>query len=467
MMIKTAIRKWITGMGLAFALCAWGGLTLSAQDAASAAEEAAVAAQEMAENGDITLAGEPEADGGGGIDKADTAWIMAATALVLFMTIPGLSLFYGGLVRSKNVLSVLMHCFFITCVMTIFWLVCGYSLALTEGNAFIGGLDRIFLKGLDPEAGDGIPESLLFMFQMTFVIITPALIVGAFCERMKFAAVVAFSLVWALLVYVPVCHMVWGPGGWLLEKGVIDLAGGIVVHITAGIAALVLCIKVGPRKGHLTEKMAPHNLPMCVMGTGMLWVGWFGFNGGSDLGASPDGVMAMLVTQVSAAIAAIVWTTIEWVKNGKPSVLGGVTGAIAGLAAITPASGEVGPVGALCIGTVSGIVCWYFSVVLKNKFRYDDSLDVFGVHGVGGFVGTILVAVFAAEQFGGMKDPSYSVGTQLGIQMLAAFGVAGYTFLVSVALAIVIEKTIGLRVEESDEREGLDVSEHGEQAYNN
>ena len=463
------MRKLITGLLLAFAVFAWtGGSQIYAQDEASAAEEAAVAAAEMAEEGggDATAGEEASDDGSGGIDKADTAWIMAATALVLFMTIPGLSLFYGGLVRSKNVLSVLMHCFFITCVMTIFWLVCGYSLALTEGCPFIGGFDRVFLKGLDPNAGDGIPESLLFMFQMTFVIITPALIVGAFCERMKFSAVVAFSLIWALLVYVPVCHMVWGPGGWLLKMGVIDLAGGIVVHITAGVAALVLCIKVGPRSGHLKEKMAPHNLPMCVMGTGMLWVGWFGFNGGSDLGASPDGVMAMLVTQVSAATAAIVWTSIEWYKNGKPSVLGGVTGAIAGLAAITPASGEVGPVGAMCIGTVSGIVCWYFSVVLKNRFKYDDSLDVFGVHGVGGFVGTILVAVFAAEQFGGMKDASYAIGAQLGIQVLAAFGVAGYTLIISVALAIGIDKTIGLRVDENDEREGLDVADHGEQAYN-
>ena len=463
------MRKLITGLLLAFAVFAWtGGSQIYAQDEASAAEEAAVAAAEMAEEGggDATAGEEASDDGSGGIDKADTAWIMAATALVLFMTIPGLSLFYGGLVRSKNVLSVLMHCFFITCVMTIFWLVCGYSLALTEGCPFIGGFDRVFLKGLDPNAGDGIPESLLFMFQMTFVIITPALIVGAFCERMKFSAVVAFSLIWALLVYVPVCHMVWGPGGWLLKMGVIDLAGGIVVHITAGVAALVLCIKVGPRSGHLKEKMAPHNLPMCVMGTGMLWVGWFGFNGGSDLGASPDGVMAMLVTQVSAATAAIVWTSIEWYKNGKPSVLGGVTGAIAGLAAITPASGEVGPVGAMCIGTVSGIVCWYFSVVLKNRFKYDDSLDVFGVHGVGGFVGTILVAVFAAEQFGGMKVASYAIGAQLGIQVLAAFGVAGYTLIISVALAIGIDKTIGLRVDENDEREGLDVADHGEQAYN-
>ena len=461
------MRKLITGLMLAFAVCAWTGGMAFAQDAASADEEAAVAAQEMAEeaSGGDGTEGEETGEEGGGIDKADTAWIMAATALVLFMTIPGLSLFYGGLVRSKNVLSVLMHCFFITCIMTIFWLVCGYSLALTEGCPFIGGFDRMFLKGLDPNAGEGIPESLFFMFQMTIVIITPALIVGAFCERMKFSAVVAFSLIWALLVYGPVCHMVWGPGGWLLEKGVIDLAGGIVVHITAGVAALVLCIKVGPRKGHLKEKMAPHNLPMCVMGTGMLWVGWFGFNGGSDLGASPDGVMAMLVTQVSAATAAIVWTTIEWFKNGKPSVLGGVTGAIAGLAAITPASGEVGPVGALCIGTISGFVCWYFSVVLKNKFKYDDSLDVFGVHGVGGFIGTILVAVFAAEQFGGMMDSSYSIVVQLGIQTLAAFGVAGYTLIISVAIAVAIEKTIGLRVDEGEERDGLDVADHGEQAY--
>ncbi|MGY8654282.1 MAG: ammonium transporter [Verrucomicrobiia bacterium] len=429
-------------------------------------EEAAAEAAEMAEEGQDATEGETDTGEGGGIDSGDTAWIMAATALVLFMTIPGLSLFYGGLVRSKNVLSVLMHCFFITCIMTIFWLVCGYSLAFTEVCPFFGGLDKAFLRGVTPETVSGsIPEVLVFLFQMTFVIITPALIVGAFVERMKFSAIVVFSLVWALFVYVPVCHMVWGPGGYFLEKGVIDLAGGIVVHITAGIAALVICIKVGPRKGHLKEKMAPHNLPMCVMGTGMLWVGWFGFNGGSGLHANGAGVMSMVVTQISAATAAIVWTCIEWRKNGKPSVLGCVTGAIAGLAAITPAAGNVGPVGAMCIGAFSGFVCWYFSVILKSKYKYDDSLDVFGVHGVGGFIGTILVAVFCSSTFGGYEPEGYTMGTQLGLQFTAAIVVVAYTLGVSLAILKVIEKTIGLRVDENAEIDGLDVADHGEQAY--
>ena len=410
-----------------------------------------------------------QSGGADALDKADTAWILASTALVLFMTIPGLSLFYGGLVRTKNVLSVLMHCFFITCVMTIFWLVCGYSIAFTEANPFFGGFDRIFLIGITADTLSGnIPEVLFFVFQMTFVIITPALIVGAFVERMKFSAIVLFSLFWALLVYVPVCHMVWGPKGWLLEMGVIDLAGGIVVHITAGVAALVVCVMVGPRKGHLKEKMMPHNLPMCIIGTGMLWVGWFGFNGGSGLAANGAAAMAITVTHISAATAAIVWTCIEWTKHGKPSVLGCVTGAIAGLAAITPAAGEVGPIGALCIGTVSGFACWCFSTAIKAKFKYDDSLDVFGVHGIGGFVGTILAAVFASESFGGFRAAAdYSVGKQLGIQMLGAGVVAVYTVIISAVLLKVIGAFIGLRVDENQETEGLDVADHGETAYNN
>lgn len=434
---------------------------------ASFAEESAAEAAEMEEEGGDGTEGEEGAGGLAGINSGDTAWIMAATALVLFMTIPGLSLFYGGLVRSKNVLSVLMHCFFITCIMTIFWVTCGYSLAFTEVCPFLGGLDKAFLKGVTRDSISGsIPEGLVFLFQMTFVIITPALIVGAFVERMKFSAIVLFSLAWALLVYVPVCHMVWGPGGFFLEKGVIDLAGGIVVHITAGIAALVICIKVGPRKGHLKDKMAPHNLPMCVMGTGMLWVGWFGFNGGSGLAANGAGVMAMIVTQISAATAAIVWTCIEWKKNGKPSVLGCVTGAIAGLAAITPASGNVGPVGAMCIGAISGFVCWYFSVILKSKYKYDDSLDVFGVHGVGGFIGTILVGVFCSGIFGGYEPDGYTMGTQVMLQFTAAIAVVAYTLGISMAILKVIEKMVGLRVDENAEIGGLDVAEHGEQAYN-
>ncbi|HKJ25881.1 MAG TPA: ammonium transporter, partial [Myxococcota bacterium] len=327
-----------------------------------------------------------------GIDTGDTAWILTASALVLFMTIPGLALFYAGLVRAKNVLSVLMQCLALTGLGTILWLALGYSLAFGDGNAFVGGLGKVFARGIDASTPWGtIPEIGFFVFQMTFAIITPALIVGAFAERMKFSAMLWFSGLWLILVYAPICHMTWGgEGSFFGDRGVLDFAGGIVVHITAGVAALVACIVIGPRKGYGTTMMAPHNMTMCVTGTGMLWIGWYGFNGGSALGANGDAAMAIAVTQISAATAAFTWMSIEWLENGKPSVLGLATGAVAGLAAVTPASGYIGPVGGFAIGLAAGVVCWWASTRIKIQLGYDDSLDVFGVHGVGGLVGTLL-----------------------------------------------------------------------------
>lgn len=418
----------------------------------------------------IARAADSELSGG------DTAWILTSSALVLFMTIPGLALFYGGLVRGRNVLSILMQCFVITSLMTVFWLVIGYSMSFSstgmeEGavnlRSFVGALDLAFLKGVTAETLEGsIPKSLHFLFQMTFVIITPALMVGAFAERIKFSAVVLFSVFWAILVYAPVCHMVWGgAGSWLGDMGVFDFAGGIVVHITAGIGALVACIMIKPREGYPETQIVPHNLPMTVIGTGMLWVGWFGFNGGSALGANGDAAMAIVVTQISASTASLVWLFIEWKRFGKPSALGFMTGAIAGLAAITPASGYVGPIGALVIGLVSGYVCWLAATAMKTKFGYDDSLDVFGVHGVGGFIGTLLVAVFAHQMFGG-KEGALNIGKQFGVQALAAAVTTVYTAVISWIILKAVDKTVGLRVTESEEREGLDTASHGETAYN-
>ena len=409
------------------------------------------------------------------LDTGDTAWILASTALVLFMTIPGLALFYGGLVRTKNVLSVLMQCMALTALCTILWFVCGYSLAfdatgMTEGstnlNSFIGGFGKIFASGLTVDSLSGtIPEILFFVFQMTFAIITPALIVGAFAERMKFSAMLWFSGVWLILVYTPICHMTWGgAGSFFGDMGVFDFAGGIVVHITAGVAALVACIVIGPRHGYGTTAMPPHNMTMCAMGTGMLWVGWYGFNGGSALGANGDAAMAITVTQISASTAALTWMFIEWVKNGKPSVLGLATGAIAGLAAVTPASGFIGPIGGFCIGLASGFVCWWASTVIKIRLGYDDSLDVFGVHGVGGFVGTILAGVFAAEMFGG-KEGDLAIGSQVGTQLLASVITIVYTGIVSFAILKAIDATIGLRVIQEHEVMGLDTTLHAEAGY--
>ena len=410
------------------------------------------------------------------LDTGDTAWLLASTALVLFMTIPGLALFYGGLVRTKNVLSVLMQCLALTALMTLLWLAIGYSLAFdttgmvageTNLNSFLGGFGKAFLLGVGPETLSGsIPEVLFFVFQCTFAVITPALIIGTFAERMRFSAVLIFSAAWLIVVYVPICHMTWGgEGGYFADMGVFDFAGGIVVHITAGVAALVACIMIGPRQGYPRTAMPPHNLTMCVTGTGMLWVGWYGFNGGSALGANGSAAMAITVTQISASTAALTWMFAEWIKHGKPSVLGIATGAIAGLAAITPAAGVVGPVGGLVIGLCAGWICFIASTTLKSKLGYDDSLDVFGVHGVGGFIGTILAGLFGAAILGGNQE-GLAIGSQLGVQTVAALITAAWAAVASYVLLKITDALVGLRVNEEDESTGLDLALHEERGYN-
>jgi Amt family ammonium transporter len=406
------------------------------------------------------------------LNAANTSWILTSTALVLFMTIPGLSLFYGGLVRSKNVLSVLMQCFAITCLASIIWLVVGYSLAFGDGgaaNAFIGNLDNILLGKIaeDSLSGD-IPESVFALFQMTFAIITPALIVGAFAERMRFSAMLLFSGLWLIVVYAPVTHWVWG-GGWLGEMGLLDFAGGTVVHITAGVGALVAALVLGNRKGFPRQAMPPHNLTMTVTGAGMLWVGWFGFNGGSALAANGDAGMAMLVTHISAAAGSLAWMMMEWSRYGKPSVLGIVTGMVAGLGTITPASGFVGPGGALIIGFSAGIVCYYATQVIKQRFHIDDSLDVFPVHGVGGILGTLLAGIFASDALGVFSGQGYNPGmdmsNQFGVQIVGVIATFAYTAVITFALLKLVDKVVPLRVEEEDEVGGLDLVEHDERGY--
>ena len=404
------------------------------------------------------------------IDTGDTAWMLVSTALVLFMMIPGLALFYAGLVKARNVLSIFMQCFALTCVMSLVWLICGYSLSFSDGGSFIGGFGEFFMSGLTIDATRSdcpqIPKVLHFTYQMMFFLITPGLFIGAFAERMKFSAIMLFSIGWGLLVYAPCCYGVWHKAGAFLGlTGVVDLAGGIVVHITAGVAALVACIMVGPRKGFPHTAFMPHNLVFTVTGAAMLWVGWFGFNGGSQLHANGAAAMTITVTHLSACAASVVWMGIEWFKNGKPSVLGIATGSIAGLAAVTPASGVVGPVGAVAIGSTSAVLCWLACAKLKHRFKYDDSLDVFGVHGVGGFVGTILLAVFGSQSFAGGLG-SFSIGEQLVTQSLASLYTIILSGIVSYVILLIIDKTIGLRVNESQEREGLDLAEHGENAYN-
>ncbi len=404
-----------------------------------------------------------------GISGADTAWIMTATALVLFMTIPGLSLFYGGLVRSKNVLSVLMQCFAITCLMSILWMFVGYSLAFGDGgaaNAYIGGLDNLLLGGIvESTASGSIPESVFALFQMTFAVITPALIVGGFAERMRFSAVVLFSAAWLILVYAPICHWVWG-GGWLSDLGVMDFAGGTVVHITAGVAALVAALVLGNRRGFPQQAMPPHNMTLTIMGAGMLWVGWFGFNGGSALAANGDAAMAMLATHISAAAGAFTWMLAEKVRFGKPSALGIVTGMVAGLGTITPASGFVGPGGALIIGISAGLVCFYATIYIKQRLKIDDSLDVFPVHGVGGILGTLLTAVFASNALGvfsGQED--IVISSQLGVQAIVVVATVVYTGTVTWFILKLTDVLVGNRVDEDQEQEGLDLVAHNERGY--
>ncbi|WP_297190205.1 ammonium transporter [uncultured Porticoccus sp.] len=406
------------------------------------------------------------------INGANTAWILTATALVLFMTIPGLSLFYAGLVRAKNVLSVLMQCFAITCAASLIWLICGYSLAFGDGgsmNAWIGNLQNVMLASVTAEslAGD-IPETVFFMFQMTFAIITPALIVGGFAERMRFSAVMLFSCLWLLVVYVPITHWVWG-GGWLGEMGLLDFAGGTVVHITAGVAALVTAIVLGRRRGFQQQPMMPHNLTMTVTGAGMLWVGWFGFNGGSALAANGDAGMAMLVTHISAATGSLAWMMMEWIKHGKPSVLGIVTGMVAGLGTITPASGFVGPGGALLIGFSAGIICYFATQAIKLKFRIDDSLDVFPVHGIGGILGTLLAGIFISADLGVFSGPGYAEGmamdSQLKVQFIGVLSTLAYTAVLTFVLLKLVNLMVGLRVDDEQETQGLDISQHDERGY--
>ncbi|MGC6455599.1 MAG: ammonium transporter [Coraliomargaritaceae bacterium] len=393
----------------------------------------------------------------------DTAWMITATVLVLFMTLPGLALFYGGLVRAKSVISVLMHCFTIACLASVLWVVGLYSLAFAEGSQWLGGLSKIGLKGVETASLSGsIPETVFIMFQMTFAIITPGLIVGAFVERMKFSAILLFTALWLILVYAPVTHWVWG-GGWLMEMGVFDLAGGIVVHATAGISALLLAKCLGPRSGFPQKLHVPHNPGMVMIGASMLWVGWFGFNAGSQVAANEAAGMTMLVTHISAAVASLTWMVIEWVKNGKPGLVGIVTGMVAGLATITPASGNVGPLGAVCLGFLAGFVCYFMCGIVKETFKIDDSLDVFAVHGVGGIMGTLLLAVFGTSAFGGSGVES--VGEQLSIQAIAVLAVVAWSAIATYLIILVCRFTTGLRVSEEEEITGLDQSEHGETAY--
>lgn len=407
-------------------------------------------------------------------DSGNTAWMLSATALVLFMTIPGLSLFYAGLVRAKNVLSVLMQCFAITGLMSLLWFFAGYSIAFgssgVEAGPWLGDMGNVFLANVSIDSvRNGIPETLFVMFQMTFAVITPALIVGGFAERMKFSAMLLFSAAWMLLVYAPVCHWVWG-GGWLGSMGLQDFAGGTVVHVTAGVAALVAAVTMGPRRGFGQTAMPPHNLTMTVTGAGMLWVGWFGFNAGSALAADNSATMAMLVTHLSAAAGSLAWMAMEWVRHGKPSVLGIVTGMVAGLGTITPASGSVGPAAAVIIGLTAGVVCYFATITLKNRLNIDDSLDVFPVHGVGGALGTILAGIFCAPALGlfsgnGFSDGVSSIAGQLYVQTFGVVVTFVFALVASWILLKLVDGLIGLRVDDDEETEGLDLILHDERGY--
>jgi ammonium transporter, Amt family len=403
------------------------------------------------------------------VDSGDTAWIISATALVLFMTLPGLALFYAGLVRSKNVLSILMQCFAITGVVSLLWLAVGYSLVFTDGGSaqgFIGSLDKAFMRGVARDAVTGtIPETVFFMFQMTFAIITPALVIGGFAERKRFSSVLGFSALWLLFAYVPLAHWVWG-NGWLAKLGVMDFAGGIVVHVSAGVSALVCAMVVGRRRGFPHTAMTPHSLPLTVAGAGMLWVGWFGFNAGSALAANGSAGMAMLTTHMGASAGALAWMFIEWKKYGKPSMLGVVTGMVAGLGTITPASGFVGPLGAVVIGLVAGVVCFYATQFLKRRLQIDDSLDVSPVHGVGGVVGSLLTGVFAAVSLGGSGFTiQTNIVAQVSVQALGVVVAAAWCALTTWLILKLMDVMVGVRVSEEKETEGLDLAEHGERGY--
>lgn len=410
---------------------------------------------------------------GDSLDSGDTAWMLTSTALVLFMTLPGLALFYGGLVRSRNILSVLMQCFAIACMVSLLWVLAGYSLFATDGGglqALIGGTAKFLLAGVGTSSVEGtMPETVFVMFQMTFAIITPALIVGGFAERMRFSAMLWFSALWLFLVYLPVAHWVWG-GGWLAERGFMDFAGGAVVHINAGVAAVVAALVMGNRRGFPATPMPPHSLPLTVTGACMLWVGWFGFNAGSALAADGAAGMAMLVTHVGAAAGSLAWMCQEWIKFGKPSVLGIVTGMVAGLGTITPASGFVGPGGALVIGLTAGVVCFWATQIIKRKLQIDDSLDVFPVHGVGGFLGIVLTAVFASDGLGAFSGLGLAAGrtiaSQLGVQLIGALGTVAWCAVVTFVILKLVGAIVGLRVDKDEETEGLDITQHDERGYN-
>ncbi len=403
------------------------------------------------------------------IDTGDTAWMLTSSALVLFMLLPGLSLFYAGLVRSKNVLSVLMQCFSIACAMSLLWFAVGYSLAFSGDGNWIGNLDKAFLNGVTFDSvadGTAIPESVFVVFQMTFIMITPALFVGGFAERMNFSAMFLFSILWSLIVYVPVTHWVWG-GGWLADKGLLDFAGGTVVHVTAGVSALVAAMVVGNRTGFPERPMTPHSMALTVAGAGMLWFGWFGFNGGSAVAADGGAGMAMLVTHLSAAAGSLAWMAIEWIRFRKPSVLGIVTGMVAGLGTITPASGFVGPMGGVIIGLCGGTLCYFATQLIKSVWKIDDSLDVFPVHGVGGALGTILAAVFVSHSWGGAGyAEGMNLGSQLGIQVIGVLATGVYAAVVSYVLLKLIGAFMPLRADAETEQQGLDVTQHGETGYN-
>jgi Amt family ammonium transporter len=440
------LAKYLCGALVALAV-----LTLYLIDPAlaqEAAEPVAEAAEEVAK-----------------IDTGDTAWMLTSTAIVLMMTIPGLALFYGGMVRKKNVLTVVMQCFTITCLVTIVWFLAGYSLAFTDGgslNSYIGGLSKAMLKGVGSDAISlTIPESVFFTFQLTFAIITPALIVGAFVDRMKFSAMILFMVLWSLFVYSPITHWVWG-GGFLANAGVLDFAGGTVVHINAGIAGLVCALFLGKRYGYGTENMAPHNLVYSVIGASLLWVGWFGFNAGSAVAANAAAGMAMAVTQIATAAAALSWMFIEWLVHKKPSILGIISGAVAGLVAITPASGFVGPVGALWIGIAAGLICFFASTTVKKALGYDDSLDVFGIHAVGGIVGAILTGVFAAEAIGGKTGLLEGNAGQVLTQIWGITATIVWCAIATFVILIIVNILIGVRVSQAVEVEGLDINLHGE-----
>lgn len=416
----------------------------------------------------LCVLGSPGLALGEAIDTGDSAWLLTSTALVLFMTLPGLALFYSGLVRSKNVLSILMQCFTLACLMSLLWMALCYGLAFGNGgqyNSFVG-FGNLFLSDVARGNVNGtIPETVWVMFQMTFAIITPALIIGGFAERMKFSSILLFSSFWLILVYSPVCHWVWG-GGWLQEKGLLDYAGGTVVHINAGVAAIVAAMVLKNRKGFPDTPMPPHNLTMTVTGASMLWVGWFGFNAGSAAAANNDAGMAMLATHISAAAASLAWMTIEWLRHGKPSVLGIVTGMVAGLGTITPASGFVGPMGALIIGLSAGIVCYFATQTIKKTLKIDDSLDVFPVHGVGGILGTVLCGVFVAAEYGGAGyADGMTMGSQLQVQVIGVLATVVWCAVVTFGILKLVEAINGLRSTEEEEANGLDIAEHNERGY--